>query len=97
MAYTTTDKLLKLIDSKNKIKQAIFNAGVSIPTDTPFNAYDTYINQISQFVETSDLADLMELCDLYEGVITGNYVEHIYTEDEQTELTNLVNLIVEGE
>ena len=42
----TVDKLNKLIDTKESIRQAIINKGVSVPTSTPFADYPEKISAI---------------------------------------------------
>ena len=43
---TTIDRLNKLIDTKESIRQAIINKGVSVPTSTPFADYPSKISAI---------------------------------------------------
>lgn len=44
---TTTEKLQKVLDSKNAIKNSIINKGVSIDDTTPFSQYASAIDSIS--------------------------------------------------
>lgn len=47
--------------------------------------------------QTNDeLENLMIMCDLYEDVYSGKYIEHEYTEQDKNNIMNLVNLILEG-
>lgn len=96
--YTTEAKLSKLMKTKGDIVAAIQAGGVEIPGDTPFGEFPEYIRQLlPEITDTTSLADLMVLADLYQEVDIGLYEEHAYTEQEETELMNLINLIVEGE
>lgn len=69
MAYTTADKLSKIRNSKTNIKNAIILAGVTVPDDTPLSGYADLIASIGAVTDTTTLADLMTICDLYKGVI----------------------------
>lgn len=46
MANTTADKLTRLRDTKNAIKQAIINKGQTVSENDTFNSYATKINNI---------------------------------------------------
>ena len=93
----TSDKLKLLIDTKNKIRMALIEAGIDLSLDTPFSEYPNYIKSISAIEETTDIADLMELADFYQNFNKGKYENYSYNEKEQLELTNLINLIINGE
>lgn len=98
MANTTSDKLSRLLNTKAKIKNAIVSAGITIPDGTVFNDYSDYINLIPTGVEeTTPLEDLMVIVDQYYEIEDGLYTEHTYTQEEQQELLNLVDLILGGE
>ena len=98
MANTTSDKLSRLLNTKAKIKNAIVSAGITIPAGTVFNDYSDYISLIPTGVEeTTPLEDLMVIVDQYYEIEDGLYVEHTYTQEEQQELLDLVDLILEGE
>lgn len=94
MANTTQDKLALLLRTKSNIKNAIILNGVSVPADTPFSGYPDLIDLIADQPETTTVNDLMEMCDLYEDLYNGKYVEHTYTQTEQDNLVNLVDSII---
>lgn len=96
MANTTQDKLQLLLQSKSRIRNSIIEAGSDMPFDTPLKDYPNFITGLSQFVETTSLADLMTIVDYAIELNSGLFKDHQYTEEEQTNLMNLVNLIVEG-
>ena len=91
------NKLNKLLNTKLKIRAAIIECGVDMPVNVVFNNYDTYIKKISDVPETSDIMDLMLMCDMFEEIYKGSYKENNYSESEEQEIVNLINLIVEGE
>lgn len=96
MANTTEDKLRLLVNNKINIKNAIISAGVAVPEDTPLSGYPDLIVSISNLTDSTPTEDLMMMCDLYEEVYLGTYHEHTYSEIEQNEVINLLDLIVEG-
>lgn len=93
---TTQQRLSLLINNKNDIKVAIEEQGVEVPTNTPLSGYGDLIRLIGDVPETSDIQDILMMCDIVEDLGIRPYVEHTYTQDDITELENLVNLIVEG-
>ena len=58
MAYTTEDRLRKLVKIKTDIKSAIITNGVEVPVDTTFAEYANLINLISDVQDTTTLEDL---------------------------------------
>lgn len=96
--YTTEAKLDRLRRTKSDIITAIQLGGIEVPVNTPFSEFPEYIKQLAPFADdTTTLSDLMLLADLYVEVNSGAYNEHVYTERDETELMDLVNLILEGE
>lgn len=93
---TTQQKLALLINNKNKVKTAIMEKGVDVPVDAPFSEYGNLIRLIGDIPETSDMQDILVMCDIIADLGNRPYSEHIYTEDEIAQLESLVNLIVEG-
>lgn len=91
------NKLNKVLNTKLKIRAAIIECGVNMPTNTIFNNYDTYIRQISDVPETTGVVDLMLMSDIFKELYQGTYSDHNYTADEEQQIINLINLIVEGE
>lgn len=98
MANTTADKLKRLKNTKSKFINEFQKAGVEIPADLPFIDFPNYIGQLAPLPgDTTTLEDLMVLADLYYEVDKGLYEDKSYSVQEQTELMNLVDLILEGE
>ena len=97
MAYTTEDRLRKLVKIKTDIKSAIITNGVEVPVDTTFAEYANLINLISDVQDTTTLEDLMLISDYINEIYEGTYSLHNYTKEEQTELENLVTKIIGGE
>lgn len=97
MANTTQDKLSLLLRTKTNIKNAIILNNVPVPADTPFSDYPDLIDLIVEQPETTTTEDLMEMCDLYEDLYNGKYVEHTYTQTEQDNLVSLVDSIISEE
>lgn len=96
--YTTESKLNRLMQTKADLISAFQLNGIEIPNGTPFSEFPEFIKQLSPVItDTTTLADLMTLADLFAEVELGMYEEHEYTEQEQIELMNLLNLILEGE
>lgn len=90
-------KLSKLARTKSQLRNAFITAGIDMPVDEPFGNYHSHIAELSNFVETTDTTDMMEVVDFYELFARGEYTQHIYTESEQNEILTLCNLIIEGE
>lgn len=97
MANTTQDKLSLLLRTKTNIKNAIILNNVPVPAETPFSSYPDLINLITEQPETTELEDLLTMCDLYKNLYNGKYSEHIYTQDEQDEVVNLLDNIISEE
>lgn len=97
MANTTQDKLALLLRTKSNIKNAIILNGVSVPANTPFSGYPDLIDLIAEQPETTTTNDLMEICDLYEDLYNGKYIEHTYTQTEQEYLVNFLDNIISEE
>lgn len=97
MAYTTEDRLRKLIRIKTDIKSAIITNGVEVPIDASFAEYADLINLISGVSETTSLEDLMLISDYVNEIYEGTYSQHTYTNEEQEELENIVTRIIGGE
>lgn len=96
MANTTEDKLRLLVNNKISIKNAIISAGVPVSESTPLSGYAELIMSINNVIDSTPTEDLIVMCDLYEEVYLGTYKEHTYSEIEQNDIINLLNLIVEG-
>lgn len=96
--HTIQEKLTRLIDTKDAIRQRIISLGVDVPNSTPFKDYPDLIEQIStaEFPETTTDQDLLQLLDLYVWLGTENYEDHAYTEGEIQAVYDLLNLIVDG-
>ena len=94
MANTTEDKLRLLNQSKIAIKNAIIASGVTVSANAPLSAYADLIKTIREIVDTTPLEDMLVMADLQEGLYTGTYTEHDYSEEEQFEINELLNLIV---
>ena len=47
---TTANKLQKILETKESIRQAIISKGVSVDTDTPFSSYASKIAEIQGLV-----------------------------------------------
>lgn len=97
MANTTEDKISLLLRNKANIKNAIILNNVPVPEGTPLSSYPDLINMIKELPETTELQDLLMICDLYDNLYNGTYIEHIYTQSEQDEIINLLNNIIEEE
>lgn len=52
---TTTEKLQKILDTKNAIKQSIINKGGNIDNTTPFSQYSNAIDNLSIILAVSSL------------------------------------------
>lgn len=96
MANTLTDKINLILDTKTKIQVAITNSGVAMPPETTFNKYSNYISKISKVSESTDIEDLLVICDLLKEIGVTEYIEHTYTEQEITEVESLIDYILEG-
>lgn len=94
---TTSDKLNQLMRSKSSIRTAITSSGVNMPINEPFKNYAYYIEQISTLPETTSLADMMTLADMIEEVYEGHYTNYKYTEQDEQNLTTILDRILEGE
>ena len=93
----TSDKINLLINTKNKIRQALIECGIEIDSNTPFSKYADYIKELSNIEASTDTSDLMEIVDFNQKFNKGKYEGISYTEKEQQELLNLTNLIINGE
>lgn len=91
------NKLKKLMNTKIKIRTAIVESGVNMPSQIKFNEFDQYIKKIKTIEDTTDTQDLMLICDMLIELKEGTYKESEYTEDEIIELNKILDLIVEGE
>ena len=72
---TTADKLNKLIETKNNIKQAIINKGVSVSDVDSFSLYPEKINQISTSSTPTEEPSIVY------RTINGNLYRQVYFED----------------
>ncbi len=93
MANTTEDKLTLLVNNKISIKNAIIASGVSVPENTPLSGYGDLIKSIKEITDTTTTEDLLVICDLFDGVYSGEYTEHTYSPEEQEYVNSLLNLI----
>ena len=93
MANTTEDKLRLLSNNKISIKNAIISAGVSVPESTPLSGYANLIKSIKAISESTTTEDLLTICDLFDGIYSGEYTEHTYSPEEQEYVNSLLNLI----
>lgn len=94
---TTQEKLEKILQTKSALRTLILGNGSEMPYDTPFRLYTDYISELIQGIEpTSSVQDIMQLADLQNECYEGKWDEHVYTEQEQQDFVNLVNLICDG-
>lgn len=95
---TLEQKFMLLANSKDKIKAKILEKGVNMPANTPFNNYDTYIDQIDGIEETTTDQDLMIFSDLIDNVGSANYVYKEYTSAEIQEVNDYADkILTEGD
>ena len=64
---TTAEKLYKILDSKEQIKQALLDKGIEITDETTFAEYAEKINEITNGGAITDEEALLFIKDLAEG------------------------------
>lgn len=96
---TTQEKLSRLINTKNNIRQKLIDLGVDVPIDTPFEEYPELIKQLkaANFIETTTDQQVLQFIDLYNTISTDDYTDYTYTSEEVQNIYNSLSLILDGE
>ena len=84
---TTADKLQKIIDAKQSIKQALINKGVPISDSLPFSNYASKIEEIQNNITSTNFNSIETLKDNWKFNLVSSTSDSSYTSTSETSKT----------